>query len=132
DVFTCVRHRTTLDAAGRLLAANDARHLRSAGDMRALFHDHPDALANTVRLADRIEFTLENLGYEFPDFPVAPGETMMGVLRERTFARARERFPAMTARVNAQLAKELDLIERLGFAGYFLIVADVCDRCRQD
>jgi error-prone DNA polymerase len=132
DFFTCLRHHTTFDAAGRLLLVNAERHLRSARDMRELFFDHPEAVANTVRLAGRLEFTLQNLGYRFPDFPVAAGETMEGVLRERVFAGARERFPAMTARVLRQLETELALITKLGFAGYFLIVWDVCRRCHEN
>ena len=132
DVFTCLRHHVTLDGAGRLLSVNAGRHLRSAADMAELFADHPEALANTVRLAGRLEFTLSKLGYEFPDFEVGPGETMAGVLRERTFAGARERFPAMTPQVVAQLEKELALIGKLGFPGYFLLVWDVCRRCRED
>ena len=132
DVFTCIRNHTTLDAAGRLLSRNAERHLRSAKAMAELFPDHPEALRNTVRLANRLDFTLQNLGYEFPDFPVGPGETMAGVLRERAFAGARDRFPALTPRIVAQLEKELALIVKLGFAGYFLIVWDVCRRCRED
>ncbi len=132
DVFTCLRHHVTLDTAGRLLSVNAGRHLRSAAGMGELFADHPEALANTVRLADRLEFTLSKLGYEFPDFPVEAGETMAGKLRELAFAGARDRFPAMTPRVVAQLEKELALIGKLGFPGYFLLVWDVCRRCRED
>ena len=131
DVFTCLRHHTTLDAAGRLLAPNAARHLRSGRLMRQLFADWPGAVDNTLQLAGRLEFTLSNLGYQFPDFPVAPGETMAGVLRARTFAGARGRFPAMTERVTAQLERELALINQLEFAGYFLIVWDICEWCRE-
>lgn len=132
DVFTCLRHRTTLDAAGRRLAVNAERHLRSGCAMQALFADQPEAVANTGRLADRLAFTLSNLGYEFPEFPVGPGETMAGVLREQAYAGARRRFPAMTEAVTRQLDKELELIGRLDFPGYFLIVWDVCRRCREN
>lgn len=132
DVFACLRHHTTLDAAGRLLSVNAERHLRDAATMAALFHDRPEALRNTVRLADRLDFTLQKLGYDFPAFPVPEGETMEGFLRARAFEGARRRFPAMTARVVAQLETELALINRLGFPGYFLIVWDVCRRCRED
>ncbi|AHF94631.1 hypothetical protein OPIT5_22350 [Opitutaceae bacterium TAV5] len=99
--------------------------------MRRLWADLPDAVANTAPLAGRLEFTLSSLGYEFPGFPVGEGETMEGVLRERTFAGARTRFPAMTDAVIRQLDYELALINRPGFAGYFLIVWDVCRRCRE-
>jgi error-prone DNA polymerase len=85
DVFTCLRNHTTLDAAGRLLAPNAERHLRPARAMQILFADYPDAVSNTVRLADRLEFTLRDLGYRFPDFPVPEGETQESFLRERTY-----------------------------------------------
>ena len=74
--LTCVRHHTTLDAAGRRLAVNAERHLKSAAEMTRLFADLPEAIENTVRIADRMEFSLENLGYEFPRFPVPEGETI--------------------------------------------------------
>ena len=131
DVFTCLREHTTLDHAGRLLSANAERHLRSARAMRELFHDYPEAVANTVRLADRLNFTLKNLGYQFPDFPVGPGETMEGVLREHTYAGARERLKELTPKICQQLDQELALINKLGFAGYFLIVWDICRWCHE-
>jgi error-prone DNA polymerase len=132
DAFTCLRHHTTLDQAGRLLSENSERHLRSAAQMRALFADHPEALANTVRIADRLDFTLENLGYEFPAFPVPPGETMPSYLRAVTLATARTRFPKLTKKVRDQLDTELALISRLGFAGYFLIIWDICKWAREE
>jgi len=126
DVFTCLRQHTTLDAAGRWLAPNAERHLRSPRAMRELFSDFPDAVANAGRLAERLEFTLENLGYRFPDYPVGAGETMEGVLRERVNAGACERFGKITQAVRKQIEHELALINKLGFTGYFLIVWDIC------
>src|ERR1051326_7935249 len=132
DVFTCLRHHTHLDAAGRLLSVNAERHLKSPEEMKLLFADLPDAIGNTVRLADRLQFTLADLGYEFPRFPVGPGETMEGVLRERAFVGARLRYPdGIPEKVRALLEKELGLINQLGFAGYFLIVADLVRYCRE-
>ena len=131
DVFTCLRHHTTLDAAGRLLAPNAERHLHSAAVMAARFADLPQAVAESGRLAERLEFTLRDLGYHFPDFPVPPGETMATHLRDRTFAGAARRFPAMTEKVIRQLNRELELITRLGFCGYFLIVWDICRWARE-
>lgn len=132
DVFTCLRHHVTLDTAGRRLAVNAERHLRSAHSMRERFAAHPEAVANTGQLATRLDFTLKDLGYTFPDFPVGTGETMAGVLREQTYRGARERFPSLTAAVTHQLDRELAVIGKLGFPGYFLIVWDVCRRCRED
>ncbi|MBX3732510.1 MAG: error-prone DNA polymerase [Verrucomicrobiae bacterium] len=132
DVFACLRHHTTLREAGRRLAANDERHLKSPDLMRRLFRDLPAAVENTVRLADRLRFELRDLGYEFPRFPVGSGETMEGVLRDWTWRGARNRYGGVVPdKVQALLHKELALIERLGFAGYFLIVADLVRYCRE-
>ena len=133
DVFTCLHHHTTLDAAGRLLAPNAERHLKSARTMHALFADCPGAVAETTRLAARLAFTLRDLGYQFPSFPVPAGETMASWLHAQTYAGARTRFLAsadysapLPPAVRAQLDRELVLIDRLGFNGYFLIVWDIC------
>lgn len=132
DVFTCIREHTHLDAAGRLLAANSERYLKSAERMATLFRDCPEAIENTVRVADRIEFSLENLGYEFPKYPVPDGESMDAFLRARTYEGAKGRFPKMTQKVRAQLDHELTLIAKLGFSGYFLIVWDIANFCRDE
>lgn len=131
DVFTCLRHHTTLDEAGALLSENDECHLKPADEMRRLFGDLPEAIANTVRLADRLPFRLAELGYAFPGFPVEPGETMEGRLKAWTLDGARGRYPGgIPERVRGLLEKELALIGKLGFAGYFLIVADLVRFCR--
>jgi error-prone DNA polymerase len=130
DVFTCLRHHTTLDAAGRRLAVNAERHLKAERDMTRLFADLPEAIANTTRLEQRLEFTLRNLGYRFPDFTTPHGESMPAYLREVTYAGAVHRYGTLSARVRAQLEKELALITKLGFSGYFLIVWDICAYCR--
>ncbi len=130
DVFTCLRHHTTLDDAGRLLAPNAERRVRSGRLMAALFADLPDAITNTARLADRLAFTLQDLGYAFPDFPVPPWDTMPSHLRKLVFAGIRDLIPRLTARYRRQIETELALIEKLGFCGYFLIVADICKWAR--
>jgi error-prone DNA polymerase len=133
DVLTCIRHHTHLDAAGRLLAPNGERFLKTAVEMAALFHDLPQAIANTVALADRLRFSLSDLGYEFPRYPVARGETMDGVLRLQTLAGARRRYDGeIPAKVASQIERELAIIEKLGFAGYFLIVADLVKFCAEN
>src|SRR5207253_7727291 len=82
DVFTCIRNHTHLDAAGRLLEKNSERFLKGDAEMRALFRDLPEAIDNTARLAERLTFSLENLGYKFPRYPVPAGETMESFLRK--------------------------------------------------
>jgi error-prone DNA polymerase len=132
DVFTCIRHHTQLDAAGLLLAVNGQRQVKSPSQMEALFADLPEAITNTERLAERLEFTLDDLGYEFPHFPVPSGETMDSQLRKLTYFGAQQRYGAITAPIRQQLEKELALIGKLGFPGYFLIVWDVCNFAREE
>lgn len=130
DVFTCLRHHTTLDGAGRLLAPNAERQVRSGRLMAEKFADLPDAITNTARLADRLDFTLQDLGYAFPDFPVPPWDNMPSHLRRLVYAGIRDLIPRITTRYRRQIDTELALIDRLGFCGYFLIVADLCKWAR--
>jgi error-prone DNA polymerase len=137
DVFTCIRNHERLETAGRLLARNSERHLKSAEAMTRLFADLPEAIANTTELSSRLKFTLEELGYEFPTYPVPPGETMASFLRKKTEAGARGRYtgthgaPAYE-RARGQIERELKLIEKLQLEGYFLIVWDIIEFCRQE
>lgn len=131
DVFTCIREHTNLDAAGKLLTQNAERHLKSDAEMRALFRDRPDAIDNTQRLADRLQFSLENIGYAFPEFPVPAGHNMDSFLRTITWFGAQQRYEAISAKVKRQIEEELALITKLGFAGYFLIVWDIVNFCRE-
>ena len=131
DVFTCIRNHTHLDAAGKLLEINSNRHVRSADEMRRIFWDMPEAVENTVRLADRLQFSLDNLGYEFPRYPIPTGECMDSFLRKQTYAGAKGRYGELTPKVRAQLERELALIQKLGFPGYFLIVWDIVNFCRE-
>jgi error-prone DNA polymerase len=137
DVFTCIRNHVCLETAGRLLARNSERYLKSSHEMAGLFADLPEAIANTIELSSRLKFTLEDLGYEFPRYPVPPGETMTSVLRQKTEAGARARYTGANGgpayeRAQAQLERELRLIEKLKLEGYFLIVGDIVDFCRQE
>ncbi|HSG41215.1 MAG TPA: error-prone DNA polymerase [Thermoanaerobaculia bacterium] len=132
DVLTAIRHHTTLDAAGRLLASHRERHLKSAAEMARLFPDLPEALAASAGLAESLEFTLADLGYRFPEYPLPPGETPSSYLRHLTWNAARARFRPLTAKAQAQIQKELDMIEKLDLAGYFLIVCDIVDFCQRE
>jgi error-prone DNA polymerase len=131
DVFTCLRHKTTLAAAGRRLSVNAERYLKPPETMARLFADLPQALAGTEALAERLDFTLANLGYRFPEYPVPAGETQASFLRRLAQVGARDRYRPYHDRARAQIARELDLIERLDLAGYFLIVWDLVTFCRQ-
>ena len=136
DAFTALQHHRTLATAGRLLARNAECHLKSPAAMRALFADIPRAIANTLELSSRLEFTLNDLGYEFPRYPVPEGETMISFLRERTREGWQSRYGRAEAerkkRARRQIERELNLIEKLKLAGYFLIVWDLVRFCRQE
>ena len=133
DALTCIREHTTLERAGRLLAQNSERYLKSGRVMERLFHDCPEAVANSGELALRLGFTLKNLGYQFPDYPLPPGETPIGYLRALCERGARGRYGSgpLAAKARRQIERELDLIGRLDLAGYFLIVWDLVEFCRR-
>ncbi|HXE80855.1 MAG TPA: PHP domain-containing protein, partial [Vicinamibacterales bacterium] len=131
DVLTCIHHGVTLATAGRRLSRNAERYLKPPRLMEALFADVPEALRGTRELADRLEYTMADLGYRFPEYPVPPGETMMSFLRRITQVGARERYRPYHERARAQIERELNLIEKLDLAGYFLIVWDIVNFCRQ-
>jgi error-prone DNA polymerase len=137
DVFTCLRNHVRLETAGRLLARNSERHLKSGAAMAELFADLPEAIANTAELSSRLQFTLEDLGYEFPKYPVPRGETMASFLRARTAEGARGRYTGRNGaptyeQALPQLERELKLIEKLKLEGYFLIVWDIVGFCRRE
>ncbi len=131
DVLTCVRHKTTIDQAGRLLHQNAERYLKTSRQMDALFADIPGAIAHTEELSARLEFTLANLGYQFPPYPVPAGETMNSFLRKRVDEGARRRYQPYHEKARRQIERELALIEKLDLAGYFLIVWDIVRFCNE-
>ena len=117
--------------AGRRLAANAERYLKPPAQMARLFADRPDAVHATRELADRLQFTMQDLGYRFPKYPIPDGETEISFLRKIAEVGARNRYRPFHDRARAQVARELDLIEKLELAGYFLIVWDIVNFCRQ-
>jgi error-prone DNA polymerase len=126
DVVSCIREKTTIETAGRLLEANAERHLKPAEEMHRLFRDHPDAIKETLRFADRVDFSLDQLKYQYPDEPVPPGRTAQGHLEDLTWAGVDRYFPGGADEVlRATLRKELDLIAELNYAHYFLTVHDI-------
>lgn len=131
DVLTCIRHKTTLDQAGQRLHRNAERYLKSPMMMEKLFLDLPDLIGTTHELANRLGYTMVDLGYRFPDYPVPPEETMDSFLQKITEAGARGRYRPYHARARRQVVRELDLIQKLKLAGYFLIVWDIVNYCRR-
>jgi error-prone DNA polymerase len=132
DALTCLRWKTTLDAAGRRLLANGERHLQAREVVAERFSDRPGWIHATRRIAERCAFTLGNLGYRFPEYPVPAGDSQTAHLHTLTFRGAEERYGnPLPARVRTQLEHELAVIGKLDLAGYFLIVHDITDYARQ-
>jgi error-prone DNA polymerase len=135
DLFTAIRNHVELDQAGRLLTVNNQRHIRSTSEMERLFRDVPGAIENSVSLSSRLDFRLGDLGYEFPRYPVPDGETMDSFLRKRVMEGVARRYdfknnPTLMEKAKKQVERELALIAKLGFAGYFLIVWDIIRFCK--
>jgi error-prone DNA polymerase len=137
DVLTAIRHHCTLETAGRLLAPNAERYLRSPREMQQLFRDLPEAIANTAELSARLAYQMSDLGYRFPAYAVPAGETMQSFLEKRTAEGIANRYlpkhdAKLFARAQQQAQRELTLIARLELAGYFLIVWDIVQFCRRE
>ena len=126
DVLTCIREKTTIDAVGKRLEANAERHLKPAHEMTRLFRDVPEAIAETMRFAGHIGFSLAQLKYQYPDEPVPPGKTAQRHLEDMTWQGAHKKFPVrISPKTKKVLHKELRLIRKLKYAHYFLTVHDI-------
>ncbi len=132
DVLTCIRNHVTLANAGRLLERNSERHVKTPAEMARLFADLPEVIARTVEVSARLQFTLADLGYEFPRYPVPEGHTQMSYLRYLAEEGARLRYRPYHDRARKQIERELALIEKLKLPGYFLIVWDIVRFCREN
>ncbi len=131
DVLTCIREKTTIDAVGKRLEANAERFLKPAEEMARLFRDVPEAIAETMRFAGRIVFSLDQLKYQYPDEPVPPGKTAQRHLEDLTWQGAHRRFPVrISPKTRKVLHKELRLIRKLKYAHYFLTVHDIVSYAR--
>ena len=131
DVFTCIRHHRVLANAGRLLSRNSERHFKTHEEMVSLFSDLPEAVAATEALSGRLQFSLNNLGYQFPSYPVPGGGSQMEFLRQRSQEGMIARYGPSNERARRQIDRELALIEKLNLSGYFLIVWDIVRFCRE-
>jgi len=134
DVLTCIRLHETLDSVGTRLLPNAHFGLKSPATMARLFEDDPAAVARTVSVAASCHFDLSDLPYSFPTYPVPEEHTLQSYLEELTWAGAKVRYGAeldTDPRVRAQLRHELGVIDRMGLAGYFLIVWDIAEECRR-
>lgn len=132
DVVTCIRETCTIHEAGLRLEANAERHLKPPEEMARLFARFPDAVERSVEIAERVGFDLSDLSYEYPDEPVPHGKTAIQHLRDLTWEGAKWRFEkGMGEKERKTLEHELELIEKLGFANYFLTVHDIVAWARE-
>ena len=126
DVVTCVREKCAIAEAGLRLEANAERHLKPPAEMARLFAQWPAAVARTHKVADRIDFDLGQLRYEYPDEPVPPGKTAIAHLTDLAWKGAAWRYPAAVPdKVSRLLDHELALIAELDYPNYFLTVHDI-------
>ncbi len=135
DVLLCVQTSNTLDAADRMRMSDDSYYLKSRAEMAALFGEVPDALDNTLLVAEMCELDLDTYyqGYHLPHFPVPEGYTAESYLRALCEEGLRKRYGARAddPDVRARLEHELQIIHQMGFDAYFLIVWDICQYAKK-
>ncbi len=126
DIMTCIRHHCRIDDAGFRLAANADRHVKAPAEMARLFHAYPDAVARTADLVALCRFELDDLRYEYPEEITTDGRTPHQELEYLTWEGAARRYPnGAPEDVRRTIGHELALIDRLGYAPYFLTVHDI-------
>ncbi len=131
DTLTAIKNRCTVDNAGYKLFVNAERHLKSADAMSALFPNHKEAISRTVEIAERCSFSLDQLVYEYPDDEAPPGTTPQKHLTDLAWAGAQDRYPSgIPNKVCLQIKHELQLIDELSYANYFLTVHDIVQYAR--
>jgi len=132
DVLLCIQTGKTLQDEDRTLRfAGDQFYLKSGGEMARSLPDWPQALSNTIRIAERCQVEMDFSSLHLPDFPVPAGYTPESYLRHLCRLGADRRYPTVTAEVEQRLEYELGVIVPMGFAGYFLIVQDFVNWARR-
>ncbi|MGH7730788.1 MAG: DNA polymerase III subunit alpha, partial [Candidatus Eiseniibacteriota bacterium] len=133
DVLLCIQTGKSIEDAKRLRYATDQLYFRSADEMRERFAGQPEALRNTLAIAERCNLQMDFGKPLLPAFPLPEGVgSAEDHLRALTGAALAERYPAPSAEVRRRMAYELDVICRMGFASYFLIVRDFIDFARRN
>ncbi|MFB9332796.1 error-prone DNA polymerase [Actinoplanes octamycinicus] len=130
--LAAVRARRSLDEMDGWLPAAGTAHLRSGAEMARRFADYPGAVENAAIYGGDLAFDLDLVAPKLPDYDVPAGHTEMSWLRELTMRGARERYGEHHPKAYQQLEYELRMIEELGFPGYFLVVYDIVQFCREN
>ncbi len=132
DIVTSIREHVTLAGAGKRLAANAERHLKPVEEMLRLFRDCPEAVAESIAVLERLNFSLDELKYQYPDEPTGDAATPQEALEKLTEAGVRWRYPGgVPEKVRGAIAHELKLIDQLQYAPYFLTVHDIVRYARE-
>ncbi|HYM49183.1 MAG TPA: DNA polymerase III subunit alpha [Candidatus Limnocylindrales bacterium] len=129
DILLCLQTGTVVSDPKRMRFHNDQFYLKSPAEMQERFRDFPEAVANTLRIAERCNLTLETRQL-LPRFEVPSGHTAEGYLRTLVEAGLRRRYPAITPAVRDRFEMEFGVIEEMGYAAYFLIVSDFIEYAR--
>lgn len=133
DVLAATRHKCTVQQLGLRAESNAERHLKPASRMAELFRDHPQALARTLEVASRCRFSLSELKYVYPEESRGESATPQAELERLTWLGAQRRFPnGIPSKVRGQIEHELQLVEKLNYAAYFLTVYDIVRYAREE
>lgn len=124
DILVCIQTNTTLNDPKRLKSESDQLFLKSPEEMARVFHDVPEAISNSIRIAEMCALDLGFDGYHLPEFPIPPGFSPDTYLESLCREGAQRRYGHLSGEVTARLAYELDVIKGMGFANYFLVVWD--------
>ena len=132
DALVAIQHNQSLDQAMPHLRTNSQYHLKSPQQMAGLFRSYPEAIDNTLRIAERCTFDLtSDLGYQFPDHQVPDGHTPQTYLEELCYQAAQRRYGEVNQRVQRRLNEEFDLIRRRNLAGFLLMYHDIIQMARE-
>ncbi|MEO8511686.1 MAG: DNA polymerase III subunit alpha [Chloroflexota bacterium] len=125
DLLVCIQTASNVDTPGRMRFENNEFYLKSAAEMRRLFNGElPDAMDNTLRIAEMCDVNLDSEGLRLPHFDVPAGESEASWLRKECERGLHTRYPEMTDEIRHRLDYELGIIDQMGYSAYFLIVAD--------
>ena len=125
DLLVCIQTASNVDTPGRMRFEQNEFYLKSAAQMRRLFNGElPDAMDNTLRIAEQCDVNLDFTGLRLPHFEVPAGETEASWLRKQCERGMTDRYPTVTDAIRSRLEYELGIIDRMGYSAYFLIVAD--------
>ena len=132
DILACIRWGKVLSEAGHTICANAEHDLKPAEELERLFSDDPDCLRRSLEIAEQCTFSLDDLRYRYPEERLPSGHSEQGWLRELTFRGARSRYQGkVPADVRTQIERELKVIRKLDYGGYFLTMYEIVQYCRQ-